>query len=291
MAEQNISAVEERVTGQGGGIFVRSWTPAGQARGVVVIVPGFNSHSGYYQWAASSLGERGFLCFALDLRGRGQSDGERYFISTIDDYSSDVDVVVKLAKSRAPGLPVYLLGHSAGGVVACVYALEHQEEFNGLICESFAFQVYSPDFALAVLKGISHIAPHAHVLKLANKDFSRSASAVATMDADPFVAHEVQPTSTVAAMVRADEKLKVEFPNITLPLLILHGTGDKVTRPSGSQMFYDTAGSRDKTLKLYPGHYHDLLNDTDRDQVMSDILGWIGTHATALDGKRIGVSQ
>lgn len=277
----NIKTAEERVSGQSGGLFVRSWLPAEQPHGVVVIVPGFNSHSAYYQWAGTVLAENGFATFALDLRGRGQSDGERYFVQTIEEYTNDVDVVVKLAKSRVPGLPLFLFGHSAGGVISCVYTLEHQSELNGLICESFAYQVYAPDFALAVLKGISHIAPHAHVLKLPNKEFSRLAGVVAAMDSDPFVAHEVQPTSTVAAMVRGDERLKVEFPRIKLPVLILHGTGDKVTKPGGSQFFYDTAGSADKTLKLYEHHYHDLLNDVDKEKVMSDILAWIEARAGA----------
>jgi alpha-beta hydrolase superfamily lysophospholipase len=76
-------------------------------------------------------------------------------------------------------------------------------------------------------------------------------------------------------MVRADERLKKEFPLITLPLLILHGTLDKATRPAGSQLFFDTAGSADKTLKLYEGGFHDPLNDIDRGAVMADIRNWI----------------
>jgi alpha-beta hydrolase superfamily lysophospholipase len=92
---------------------------------------------------------------------------------------------------------------------------------------------------------------------------------------DPLIAGEVQPTNTVAELARADDRLKQEFPQITLPLLILHGTADKVTKPGGSQFFYDTAGSRDKTLKLYEGHAHDLLNDVGREQVMSDIVSWL----------------
>lgn len=240
-----------------------------------MVVPGFNSHSGYYQWAGATLANSGFAVFALDLRGRGQSDGERYFVQAVEEYTADVDVAVKLARSREPGIPLFLLGHSAGGVVSCVYTLDHQSELSGLICESFAFQVYAPDFALAVLKGLSYIAPHAHVLKLPNKDFSRSPSAVEAMDSDPFVAHEVQPTSTVAAMVRADERLKEEFSRITLPVFILHGTSDKVTKPGGSQIFADTVGSQDKTLKLYDGHAHDLLNDLGREQVMAEIINWL----------------
>jgi acylglycerol lipase len=256
-------------------IFFRSWRPEGSARGVVVIVPGFNSHSGYYTWVAAQCVARGLAVYALDLRGRGKSDGERFYVQQFADYVDDVATFVTLAKSREQGLPVYLLGHSAGGVVACTYALEHQAELAGLICESFAFQVPAPDFALAVLKGLSHIAPHAHVLPLKNEDFSRDPAVVAAMNADPLIAHETQPTQTVAAMVRADERLKSEFHLITLPVLILHGTHDKATKPAGSQRFYDSAGSTDKTLKLYEGAYHDLLNDTDKITVMADITGWI----------------
>jgi acylglycerol lipase len=178
-------------------------------------------------------------------------------------------------------LSVYLLGHSAGGVVSCIYTLEHQAELAGLICESFAFQVPTPAFAIAVLKGVSHVAPHAHVVKLKNEDFSRDPEVVRAMNDDPLIAHEVQPTRTVAEMARADERLAREFPLVTLPVLILHGTLDKVTKPGGSQLFYDAAGSADKTLKLYEGHYHDLLHDIDKETVVADITGWIEARVAA----------
>ena len=96
-----------------------------------------------------------------------------------------------------------------------------------------------------------------------------------------LIAHETRPTQTMAVLVRADERLKKEFPLLTLPVLILHGTADQNTKPSGSQHFYDRVGSSDKTLKLYEGGFHDLLNDTDRDLVMQDIQGWINAQLAA----------
>ena len=268
---------ESNFKGVGGlNIFFRSWRPAsGATRGVVAIVPGFNSHSGYYEWVAAQLTADGLAVYAIDLRGRGKSDGERFYVQNFEDYVTDVASFVSIIKEKEKGLPVFMLGHSAGGVVACSYTLDHQQELAGLICESFAYQVPAPDFALAVLKGLSHIAPHAHVLKLHNEDFSRDPVVVEFMNNDPLIAHEVQPTQTVAAMVRADERLKKEFPKITLPVLILHGTKDKATKPGGSQHFYETAGSKDKTLKLYEGSFHDPLNDLDKKTVMADILSWI----------------
>jgi len=269
--------VESSFAGVGGlKIFTRSWHPAeGKVRAAVVIVPGFNSHSGYYQWVAEQLVAHGIAVYALDLRGRGKSDGERFYVDSFADYANDVATFVAIAKVQDPELPVFLLGHSAGGVIACLYTLDHQAELAGLICESFAHELPAPDFALAVLKGLSHIAPHAHVLKLNNEDFSRDPKVVESMNNDLLIAHEVQPTQTVAEMVRADERLKREFPLITLPVLILHGTLDKAAKPSGSQHFYDMAGSIDKTLKLYEGHVHDLLNDLDKGVVIADIQQWI----------------
>lgn len=267
---------EQTFTGKDGiGIFTRTWLPPGPPRAVVAICHGVNSHSGQYFWAAEQLVAAGFAVHALDLRGRGRSEGPRFYVESIADYVSDLAALIARAKAEHPGLAVYLLGHSAGGVVSCSYALDHQAELAGLVCESFAFKVYAPDFALAVLKGVSHVLPHAHVLTLHNRDFSRDPAIVAAMEADPLIAGEAQPAATVAALVRADERLEAEFGTITLPVLILHGTADKATRPDGSQLFFDTAGSPDKTLKLYDGHFHDLLSDYGREAVMADIVEWI----------------
>lgn len=98
------------------------------------------------------------------------------------------------------------------------------------------------------------------------------------MNGDSLIANETQPTQTLAEMVRADERLKQSFGQITLPVLILHGTSDKATKSAGSQLFYDTARSSDKTLKLYEGYFHDPLNDIGKEVVMADITTWIDAH-------------
>lgn len=258
----------------------RHWSPAGAARAVVVLAHGFNSHSGYFQWAAEQLTANNFEVYAIDFPGRGQSDGERYYIADYNTFVNELDKLVRIAQSAHPGLPVFLLGHSAGGVLSAIYTLSYQHKLRGFICESFAFEVPAPDFAVAVLRGLSHLFPHAHVLKLKNEDFSRDRAVVNFMNNDLLIENEVQPTKTVQQLSLADIRLKEEMPSITLPLLILHGTSDKATKPSGSQYFYDHASSEDKTLKFYEGHYHDLLNDLDREVVMKDILEWLN--------KRIG---
>jgi alpha-beta hydrolase superfamily lysophospholipase len=274
--------IEGSFEGVGGvKIFTREWQPAGRAHGVVVISHGLNAHSGLYEWAAQQLTGNGLAVYALDHRGRGRSEGERFFVNKYTDWTTDLATFIDSVKLREPGLPVFLLGHSAGGVIACCYALEHQDELAGLICEDFAYQVPAPAVALALVKGVSHIAPRAHVMKLKNEDFSRDPAVVAALNADPLIANEAQPSETVAELIRADELLKKSFGRITLPLLILHGTADKVTKPSGSKEFYEKAGSSDKTLKLYEGHFHDLLADVGKQQVMADIVAWIDAHLGA----------
>ena len=272
----------ERVEGASGlSIFFRSLRPKEKPRAVVIIVPGFNAHSGYYTWVAEQFVATGLAVYAADLRGRGNSDGERFYVANFDDYVSDVEAVAKVAKSREPGLPTFILGHSAGGVVSCLYTLDHQAELAGLICESFAYELPAPDFALAVFKGLGHLAPHAHILHLPNERFSRDPKVVEAMNEDPLIAHETQPTQTMAAMVRADERIKNGLAQITLPVLILHGTLDKNTKPSGSQHFYDIVASKDKTLKLYEGGFHDLLNDIDKEAVFAEIKNWIAARLPA----------
>lgn len=273
-----IPASEEMIQGQAGKLFMRSWRPASGPRAVVAICHGFNAHCGYYGWAASQLVDENLAVSAIDLRGRGKSQGERYFTDSIGDYVSDVHAMITTLKVREPGLPIFLLGHSAGGVTSVLYALEHPSEIAGLICESFAYRVPAPDFALAVLKGLAHIAPHSQAVQLRNADFSRVPAHVKAMDDDPLIHNEKQPFQTMSALVHADERLKRDFPELMLPVLILHGAADKAARPVGSQEFFERVGSDDKALKVYEDRYHDLLNDLGREEVIADIKAWIAAH-------------
>ncbi|NUO52272.1 MAG: alpha/beta hydrolase [Polyangiaceae bacterium] len=257
-------------------IFARFWEAKAKPRAVVLLVHGFKAHSGLYDWAGTELAERGFTTYGLDLRGHGRSAGERLWTDRFGDYVHDVHALATFARQRSPGLPVFLLGHSAGAVISCAYALEHQKDLAGFVSVSLAHQVPAPDFALQVLKRLSLIAPRAHVLRLPNEAFSRDAAFVDRMKADPLIERAGYPTHTVAEMVRADDCLENgDFGKITLPVFILHGTSDRVTKPHGSQRFREMCNSKDKTLRLYEHHFHDLLNDVGKERVVSDIAQWL----------------
>lgn len=266
---------EEEFMGRGGTrLHMRSWRPE-NPRAVVVICHGVNSHSGQYLWTGEHLAAAGFAVYAYDQRGRGKSQGPRFYIDDVSDYTEDLGTFIALAKSREPGRKVFLLGHSAGGVVGCTWTLDHQKEIAGFICESFAYQVPAPAPVLALVRLFGKIAPKLPVLKLKMKDFTRDPAALALLEADPLCKGEIQPARTVAALLKAGDRMKAEFHTLKLPLLIMHGTKDKATVPAGSKEFYGAATSSDKSLKLYDGHFHDLLNDIGKDKVLADVVSWI----------------
>ncbi|MCC8408548.1 alpha/beta hydrolase [Mucilaginibacter sp. UR6-1] len=261
-------------------IFYRNWIPGdGKPKGIVIIIHGLNAHSGYYHSFALQLVDINYQVYAIDLRGRGRSQGERYYISDYNDILNDIDQLVDIAKGTDPSLPVFMLGHSAGGVFASVYAVQHQEKLDGLICESFAFHLPAPAFALATIKLLSYIFPHLRLVKLNNADFSRDPAMVYKLNSDPLLADEKQPAKTMQQLLLAGGYLKNNMSVIRVPVLILHGLADKATKPGGSEYFMEKVSSADKQLKLYEGHYHDLLNDKDKGIVISDIKQWLNERA------------
>lgn len=274
---EGMTNAEQIISKDGTKLYVRTWLPAGEPRAVVVLVHGLKAHSGLYKWPATEMARAGFAVYALDLRGHGKSGGESLYAATMANYVDDVRAAVTLAKMRHRQ-PVFMLAHSAGGVIACAYALESQHELAGLICESFALEVPASRITLSLLKGLARIAPHLRVFKLKDEDFSRDPAFVQQMKADPLVSRHAYPAQTIAELARTDERLRTDLSRITIPVLVIHGTEDHVTLPSGSKRFSDIGGSQDKTLTLYHGHFHDLLNDVGKERVLGDVLDWLEGH-------------
>jgi alpha-beta hydrolase superfamily lysophospholipase len=249
-------------------LFRRAWRPQRDPRAIVVIVHGWTAHSGMYEWPAQQLVQAGFAVHAADLRGHGKSDGERYHVDSFDDYVTDLTNLVAVVRAReGAAAPLFVLGHSAGGVIGCLYVLRQQKSLAGFICEDFAHDIPAPAVVRALVKGVAHIAPHARLPNLKDEGSSR--------DSDPLAITTPATVQILAELIRANERLRTAFPRITLPVLIMHGTADHVAKPEGSKFLYDTVGSKDKTLKLYEGYEHDLLNEDGKEAVMADALRWL----------------
>jgi alpha-beta hydrolase superfamily lysophospholipase len=272
MTQEVASTVrEERFQSDSGlNIFFRSWRPATQARAVVVIIPGFNSHSGYYQWVAEQLTAGGLAVYAVDLRGRGQSDGERFYVDKFTDYVDDAAHLVALAKMRDRGLPVFLLGHSAGGVVSCLYTLEHQPELAGLICESFAFQVPAPDFAPFSRTGVCCAA------RAVLPSRTKTSREIRRRPPRMRIAHRARDTAHAdpGEMVRADERQE--------GIPAHHAARAHPSRHAGQSYeagrepaLFRHGRIRRQDAEALRGRISRPLHDIDREAVMADIRNWI----------------
>lgn len=270
---------------------VRSWSPVDEPCAVLVVVPGFHSHGAYYERFAQTMARGNVATFALDLRGRGRSSGARCFVERFTEYVEDIEAVASIVRARVPARPLFLLGHGAGGVAACSYALANPRSLSGLICESFALETPASAALEMCVEALAFLAPRLPLWRLRSAHFSSDPDRVARMEADVLIRRERQPARTLAALFRANRRLRASLEDIALPLLILHGSADRIALPSGSQFFHEVSASRDKTLQIFEGYYHDLLNDRGSEHVVERVHDWMTARLDPTgDRAQIGIS-
>jgi acylglycerol lipase len=271
----------------GGQLAFRSWRPVDVApRAILLIVPGFKSHAGRYDWAGNMLARDGFVVYALDLRGRGHSDGERFVVRDFQEYVDDVEAVASAVRIKERHIPLYVMGHSAGAVVAMLYVLQQGAKVAGVVSLSIAQELPAPGVVLSAFKLLSNVAPHAPVLKLKSEDFTRDEREVAAMNADTMIAQEVEPLETVAALVRGGERLHSEIGRLAVPVLFVHGKADHAARPSGSEHLYAAVGTSDKQIIEYEAMLHEPLADQGREVVIADLKKWLYAHLGSSSARR-----
>jgi len=266
-------------------LFERRWLPDGKPRGEVLVVHGFIEHGGRYRPMAEALAGRGFAVSATDLRGHGRSGGPRCLIRSFHEYLNDLDCSFARARSRAEvgssDLPLFLFGHSMGGLIAILWCVKRQPPLRGLIVSGPALAL--PDRLFPWLRHLakagSVLFPWLRLGRMGCRHISRDEAVVRQFRDDPLVFHGGFPVRTGAEILRAGEVARRQSHELRVPLLILHGTADRVATVEASRALYEQAVSDDKELRLYPGLYHEVLNEPEREQVLADLIEWIEKRA------------
>jgi len=261
-------------------IFWQAWLPDGEPRAVVGLAHGASEHSGRYAWTGEQLSARGYALYALDHRGHGQSEGARAVIDRVDNAVADIGTLLALASGEHGGVKPFLFGHSMGGFLAIAFATRRQDEIRGLML-SAPVAVLEAASSLQRIAGnvLSAIAPKLGVYTIDSSTVSRDPEMVRDYDADPLNFHGKLPARTVAEMAKEVARFPDTIPSITVPLLIQVGTADALVPPDSSNLVYDLASSEDKTIKHYPGLYHEILNEPEREAVVADTLAWLDAHS------------
>jgi alpha-beta hydrolase superfamily lysophospholipase len=269
---------QEFLTSDGGlKLFLQRWLPEGEVRTAVALVHGVNEHGGRYARLAGELNARQIAVLAVDLRGFGRSDGERGLVLKFDHFLDDVEQLLDRTAAEHPGKPLFLLGHSMGGEVAAWLAIARRPKIDGLILSAPALLVGGRVFPILrhLATFFSLVTPRLRFRRLGTRFMSRDPRVIADFKNDPLVYHDKFPVRTGAEILRVVKSIRRRMEAVEVPLLIMHGTRDVVTDPNGSRELHARASSTDKTLILYPGLYHEIFNEPEREQVVNDLIEWI----------------
>jgi acylglycerol lipase len=257
-------------------LYEQFWRPQDPIA-AVVVVHGYAEHSGRYQWVASQLVAQGVAVYAFDLRGHGKSPGDRVFVRSFDEHFTDLNIFLQRVQDREPGKPLILLGHSMGGAIAALFTIRYRPALQGLVLSSAALATSDDISPLLVWIApvISWLLPKLPTVLLDSRAISRDPEVVNRYRTDPLIYQGRIPARTSAEILRAIAEIQSRAHELDLPLLLLHGTADRLTHVEGSKTVYAKASARDKVLQLYDGFYHELLNEPERAQILSDITAWL----------------
>ncbi len=261
-------------------IYYQCWQPETDVKAVLLVVHGLAEHSGRYMNVVNHFVPLGYAVYALDHIGHGKSEGTRVYVDRFADYTVTLKLYFDLIRLEHPDTPVFLVGHSMGGLIGAVYLLDHQDELAGAVLSGPLAKV--PDnTSPAILflgKLLSTLLPKAGLLGLAAEGISRDPAVVQAYVNDPLVYTGKTTARLAAELMGAVQRLNAEAAKITLPLLILQGGADKLVDPAGAKLLYDTVSSVDKTLNIYEGFYHEVFNEPEREQVLGDVEAWLAAH-------------
>lgn len=254
--------------------------PVVGAKGNVYIVHGIGEHIGRYTHVFQYLNGRGYGVFGHDHRGHGQSEGERVYFDSFDIPVRDLKARVDSVRADHPGVKMFMLGHSMGSLISTLYMQRYEETMTGWISTGSPLCVDKtiPAPVAFLLRGLAKVAPKLKLLPVKPETVSRDPAVVAAYQNDPYVNHEKTKLGMVVNFAKALAEARSKLAKITLPALIMHGTGDMLCPPEGSDILYNGISSQDKTLKTYPDFYHELHNEPEQGEVLAYIGDWLNEH-------------
>jgi alpha-beta hydrolase superfamily lysophospholipase len=256
--------------------YQQSWRSE-MPKAAVAIVHGYAEHSSRYADFAVCLAQQNFAVYTFDLRGHGQSAGERGYVHSMSDCVADLAIFLKTIREQAADQPLFLLGHSMGGTIATLLAIQLEPScslLQGLILSGPLLKVWLASLLVHPLSVLSRFAPQMPTIRLDSTAISRDAAVIEGYQLDPLVYHGRLPAQTVTAILKATEQIQSQQQRVSVPLLILHGSADRLAPVAGSQWLYQQAQSANKTLKCYAGLYHEVLNESEP-QVLADLTFWL----------------
>jgi acylglycerol lipase len=276
-SDRPVTSERFEVTGNGSVVLQSLASIPATPKAMVALAHGYGEHVGRYGHVIEALNRRGYAVFAVDHRGHGASPGRRTSIRRFDDYVDDFHVLVGQARSRLPALPLYVLGHSMGGLIATRYALRHQRDLTGLVLSGPALIVGEsvPAWQTRVLIVLSRVLPDLPLLPFTSGLLSRDPEVEVRARADPLCYQGRTRLCLAREIYLAGEDTRNHLAEISLPFLVMHGEADKVTSPRGSEMLYQQARSTDKTLKFWPEDRHEIFNELDADAVIATMCDWL----------------
>jgi alpha-beta hydrolase superfamily lysophospholipase len=268
-------------TSDGVRLHTQWWKPSGAAKAIVCLVHGGCEHSGRYAYLANALTHSGYLVAAIDLPGHGRSPGRRVFIRSFDEYLADVHCLLSQAVKQAPGRPVFLLGHSLGGLIATLFVIAERPAIAGLVLSGPFLEIgegiSKPAIMLARIMG--WLLPMLTITKaLDTTAVSRNPDVVNAYAKDPLVHHGGIPLGTGVEVMKAIATKNARMAEIRVPLLVFHGTADRLAAVDGSKQLYSRASSSDKTLRLCEGLFHEVFNEPERDTLLDELVKWLDGH-------------
>ena len=261
-------------------IYFQSWLPEGEPRAVLLIVHGLAEHCGRYGNVVDHFVLLGYAVYGIDHLGHGKSDGTRVYVKRFDDYTNTLKAYFDKVRGSQPDKPIFLVGHSMGGLIGAVYLLDHQAELAGAVLSGPAVKIPSDVTPATIFVGkiLSALIPKFGLLALDANGVSRDPAVVQAYVSDSLV-HRGKMTARLAAeMLKAMQTITAQAARITLPILIVQGSADRLVNPSGARMLYDAVSSVDKEIKIYDGFYHEVFNEPEHDKVLHDVELWLEAH-------------